>query len=79
MVVRRKFVNRPTQVPFADRNDVIQAFLLYDRTKRSAYALQFGARGGVRAIRMYVAWVGNLTQLGLADALRTWFGPPAAA
>jgi len=29
MVVRRKLVNRPTQVPFADRNDVIQAFLLY--------------------------------------------------
>jgi hypothetical protein len=27
----------------------------------------------------YVAWVGDLTQLGLADALSTWFGPPAAA
>ncbi len=27
----------------------------------------------------YVAWVGGLTQLGLADALTTWFGPPAAA
>jgi 3-(3-hydroxy-phenyl)propionate hydroxylase len=26
----------------------------------------------------YVAWVGDLTQLGLADALTTWFGPPAA-
>jgi hypothetical protein len=26
----------------------------------------------------YVAWVGELTQLGLADALTTWFGPPAA-
>jgi len=26
-----------------------------------------------------VAWVGDLTQLGLADALTTWFGPPAAA
>jgi 2-polyprenyl-6-methoxyphenol hydroxylase-like FAD-dependent oxidoreductase len=25
----------------------------------------------------YVAWVGDLTQLGLADALTTWFGPPA--
>jgi 2-polyprenyl-6-methoxyphenol hydroxylase-like FAD-dependent oxidoreductase len=24
----------------------------------------------------YVAWVGDLTQLGLADALTTWFGPP---
>jgi 3-(3-hydroxy-phenyl)propionate hydroxylase len=26
----------------------------------------------------YVAWVGDGTQLGLADALTTWFGPPAA-
>jgi 3-(3-hydroxy-phenyl)propionate hydroxylase len=27
----------------------------------------------------YVAWVGDLTQQGLADALATWFGPPTAA
>jgi len=27
----------------------------------------------------YVAWVGELTQLGLADALATWFGTPIAA
>jgi 2-polyprenyl-6-methoxyphenol hydroxylase-like FAD-dependent oxidoreductase len=27
----------------------------------------------------YVAWVGDLAQPGLADALTTWFGPPAAA
>jgi 3-(3-hydroxy-phenyl)propionate hydroxylase len=27
----------------------------------------------------YVGWVGDLTQAGLADALTTWFGPPAAA
>ena len=27
----------------------------------------------------YVAWVGDLTQPGLVDALTTWFGPPAAA
>jgi 2-polyprenyl-6-methoxyphenol hydroxylase-like FAD-dependent oxidoreductase len=26
----------------------------------------------------YVAWVGDLTQMGLADALTTWFGPPRA-
>jgi len=25
----------------------------------------------------YVAWVGDVTQLGLVDALTTWFGPPA--
>ena len=27
----------------------------------------------------YVAWVGDLNQLGLADALTNWFGPPNAA
>jgi 3-(3-hydroxy-phenyl)propionate hydroxylase len=27
----------------------------------------------------YVAWVGDRAQSGLADALITWFGPPAAA
>jgi 3-(3-hydroxy-phenyl)propionate hydroxylase len=27
----------------------------------------------------YVAWVGDLTQLSLADVLTTWFGPPTAA
>ena len=27
----------------------------------------------------YVAWVGDVTQPGLADALTTWFGPPTTA
>src|ERR1700694_2387125 len=27
----------------------------------------------------YVAWVGELTRLGLAEALTTWFGPPTTA
>jgi hypothetical protein len=27
----------------------------------------------------YVAWVGDRTQLGLVEALTSWFGPPAAA
>jgi hypothetical protein len=27
----------------------------------------------------HVAWVGHRTQMGLPDALTTWFGPPAAA
>src|SRR6185369_3982013 len=27
----------------------------------------------------YVAWVGDKTEAGLADALATWFGPPTAA
>jgi hypothetical protein len=26
----------------------------------------------------YVAWVGDLTQVGLPEALTTWFGPPTA-
>jgi 2-polyprenyl-6-methoxyphenol hydroxylase-like FAD-dependent oxidoreductase len=26
----------------------------------------------------YVAWVGDVTQVGLADALTTWFGPPSS-
>jgi 3-(3-hydroxy-phenyl)propionate hydroxylase len=26
-----------------------------------------------------VAWVGELTDVGLRDALTTWFGPPIAA
>jgi hypothetical protein len=26
----------------------------------------------------HVAWIGDGTDQGLADALRTWFGPPAA-
>ena len=27
----------------------------------------------------YVAWVGDQTQPGLAEALTTWFGPPTTA
>ena len=27
----------------------------------------------------HVAWVGNLTQPGLADTLTAWFGPPTSA
>ena len=27
----------------------------------------------------YVVWVGDQTQLGLPEALTTWFGPPTAA
>ena len=64
--------------PWADRVQVI------DATYGGAWELP--ALGTVTAptavlIRPdgYVAWVGDLTQLGLADALTTWFGPPAAA
>ena len=64
--------------PWADRVQLIDA--KYDGT------WELPAIGAVTAptavlIRPdgYVAWVGDLTQLGLADALTTWFGPPTAA
>jgi 2-polyprenyl-6-methoxyphenol hydroxylase-like FAD-dependent oxidoreductase len=61
--------------PWADRVQLIDA--KYDGT------WELPALGAVTAptavlIRPdgYVAWVGDLTQPGLADALTTWFGPP---
>ena len=64
--------------PWADRVQLIDA--KYDGT------WELPALGAVTApsavlIRPdgYVAWVGDLTQLGLAEALTTWFGPPTAA
>jgi 2-polyprenyl-6-methoxyphenol hydroxylase-like FAD-dependent oxidoreductase len=64
--------------PWADRVQLIDA--KYDGT------WELPAIGPVTAptamlIRPdgYVAWVGDSSQLGLADALTTWFGPPTAA
>jgi 2-polyprenyl-6-methoxyphenol hydroxylase-like FAD-dependent oxidoreductase len=64
--------------PWADRVQLIDA--------KYGGAWELPALGAVTAptavlIRPdgYVAWVGDLTQLGLADALTTWFGPPNAA
>ena len=64
--------------PWADRVQLIDA--------KYVGTLELPALGVVTAptavlIRPdgYVAWVGDLTQLGLADALAAWFGPPAAA
>jgi 2-polyprenyl-6-methoxyphenol hydroxylase-like FAD-dependent oxidoreductase len=64
--------------PWADRVQSIDA--------KYAGAWELPALGAVTAptavlIRPdgYVAWVRDRTQLGLADALTTWFGPPAAA
>jgi hypothetical protein len=61
--------------PWADRVQLVDA--KYDGT------WELPALGPVTAptavlIRPdgYVAWVGDPTQLGLADALTTWFGPP---
>ena len=64
--------------PWADRVQLIDA--------KYVGAWELPALGAVAAptavlIRPdgYVAWVGDLTQLGLAEALTTWFGPPTAA
>jgi len=63
--------------PWADRVQLIDA--------KYAGTWELPALGAVTAptavlIRPdgYVAWVGDLTQPGLADALTTWFGPPTA-
>jgi 2-polyprenyl-6-methoxyphenol hydroxylase-like FAD-dependent oxidoreductase len=64
--------------PWADRVQLVDA--------KYSGAWELPALGAVPAptavlIRPdgYVAWVGELSQLGLVDALRIWFGPPAAA
>jgi 3-(3-hydroxy-phenyl)propionate hydroxylase len=64
--------------PWADRVELIDA--------KYAGAWELPAIGAVTAptavlVRPdgYVAWVGDQTQVGLTDALTTWFGPPAAA
>ncbi|MCX2748106.1 FAD-dependent monooxygenase [Arthrobacter sp. MI7-26] len=64
--------------PWADRVQLIGA------TYRGVWELPaLGAVTAPTAVLVrpdgYVAWVGDGTQLGLADALATWFGPPTAA
>ena len=64
--------------PWADRVQVI------DATYAGTWELPvIGAVTAPTAVLIrpdgYVAWVGDRTQLGLADALTTWFGPPTAA
>jgi 2-polyprenyl-6-methoxyphenol hydroxylase-like FAD-dependent oxidoreductase len=63
--------------PWADRVQPI------DATYAGAWELPvIGAVAAPTAMLVrpdgYVAWVGDRTQAGLADALATWFGPPAA-
>jgi hypothetical protein len=64
--------------PWADRVQLINA--KYDGTWELP---ALGAVTAPTAVVMRpegdVAWVGDLTQRGLADALTTWFGPPTAA
>jgi 3-(3-hydroxy-phenyl)propionate hydroxylase len=73
--------------PWADRVELVEA---KSETKsigtESVDTWELPARGAVTApaavlIRPdgYVAWVGDLTQRGLADALTRWFGPPTTA
>jgi 2-polyprenyl-6-methoxyphenol hydroxylase-like FAD-dependent oxidoreductase len=64
--------------PWADRVQLIDA--RYDGTWELP---AIGAVAAPTAVLIrpdgYVAWVGGLTQLGLTQALNTWFGPPAEA
>jgi 3-(3-hydroxy-phenyl)propionate hydroxylase len=64
--------------PWADRVQAVDA--------RYAGTCELPAIGAVAAPAAVlirpdgcVAWVGDGTQAGLAEALATWFGPPAAA
>jgi 2-polyprenyl-6-methoxyphenol hydroxylase-like FAD-dependent oxidoreductase len=64
--------------PWADRVQSV------DAEYAGAWELPvIGAVGAPTAVLIrpdgYVAWVGDGTALGLADALTTWFGPPASA
>jgi len=70
--------------PWADRVQLIDA--KYPEYAKNNDTWELPALGAVAApsavlIRPdgYIAWVGDRTQQGLADALTTWFGPPAAA
>jgi 3-(3-hydroxy-phenyl)propionate hydroxylase len=62
--------------PWADRVQLIDA--KYDGTWELP-ALGMVAASTAVLIRPdgYVAWVGDLPQQGLTDALTSWFGPPA--
>jgi hypothetical protein len=64
-------------VPWADRVQLVNA--------KYVGPWELPALGPVNAITAmlvrpdgYVAWLGDLAQIGLADALTTWFGPPTA-
>jgi 3-(3-hydroxy-phenyl)propionate hydroxylase len=64
--------------PWADRIQMLDA--KYEGTWELPVLGAVSAPGAV-LIRSdgYVAWVGDLTQVGLTDALTTWFGRPTAA
>jgi len=64
--------------PWADRVQMV------DATYAGAWELPaIGAVAAPTSVLMrpdgHVAWVGERSQQGLAEALTTWFGPPIAA
>jgi 2-polyprenyl-6-methoxyphenol hydroxylase-like FAD-dependent oxidoreductase len=71
----------PGAFDITPRADHVQ---LIDATYGGAWELPvLGAVAAPAAVLIrpdgYVAWVGDVTQLGLTAALTTWFGPPTAA
>jgi hypothetical protein len=64
--------------PWADRVQLLDA--KYDGTwELPAIGLVTAPTAVLVRPDGYVAWVGDSTQIGLADALTIWFGRPAAA
>jgi 2-polyprenyl-6-methoxyphenol hydroxylase-like FAD-dependent oxidoreductase len=64
--------------PWADRVQLIEAEYV-DTWELPVLGAVTAPTGVLIRPDGYVAWVGDRTQLGLADALTTWFGPPTAA
>ena len=63
--------------PWADRVELIDAKYV-DTWELPALGVVTAPTAVLIRPDGYVAWVGDMTQRGLADALATWFGPPAA-
>jgi 2-polyprenyl-6-methoxyphenol hydroxylase-like FAD-dependent oxidoreductase len=64
--------------PWADRVQLIDAKYVGTRELPAIGAVTAPTAVLIRPDG-YVAWVGDLTRLGLPDALTTWFGPPTTA
>jgi len=68
--------------PWADRVHSIDAKVIDAKYFGTWELPAIGAVTATTAVLIrpdgYVAWVGHLTQVGLADALTIWFGPPTA-
>jgi len=64
--------------PWADRVQLIDAKYVGEWELPAVGAVTAAAAVLIRPDG-YVAWVGDVTHVALADSLRTWFGPAAAA